>query len=437
MKTQYVLLTAALMMPSALRAAEPLVVHEWGTFTALQDEQGKALGRINTDDEPVPAFVHTMPQTELFPATTAYDDSGGKGVPAGDPNITMRLETPVLYFHPPKDQRGPVTLDVHVAFRGGWLTQYFPDGNASVRGVPAAVTTRPAISADTVGELSWKGLVVNAAHGEMPLTSDPVWTSPRAVDAVDVSAGTERERFLFYRGVGHLDSPLSVDRKGGTLEAHLATGAAGVDCLWHVDVRADGMMAFSTASVKDGACKMPAEFSPGDYDRTAAPLKRSLHEALVKQGLFPDEADALLNTWEQSYFKNPGERVFFMVPQKWTDNMLPLNLSVPAEVTRVMVGRVELVTPAERAVVEKLMKVPEADAKQLKAVTQAMTRLQNDPAKAAAYDALAGGRGRLEDLGVPVPEAYAEYLSLGRFRTPLLMSGQDAMGSPLAQALVP
>ena len=36
-------------------AAAPsgIVVHEWGTFTSLQDELGRAIGGINTDDEPV------------------------------------------------------------------------------------------------------------------------------------------------------------------------------------------------------------------------------------------------------------------------------------------------------------------------------------------------------------------------------------------------
>ena len=38
-------------------AQDPLVVHEWGTFTSLQDEEGRCLGGINSDDEPVPDFV--------------------------------------------------------------------------------------------------------------------------------------------------------------------------------------------------------------------------------------------------------------------------------------------------------------------------------------------------------------------------------------------
>ena len=43
--------------------AQPLVVHEWGTFTSLQDEAGRTLGSINTDDEPVPRFCHDSSST--------------------------------------------------------------------------------------------------------------------------------------------------------------------------------------------------------------------------------------------------------------------------------------------------------------------------------------------------------------------------------------
>jgi hypothetical protein len=69
---------------------------------------------------------------------------------------------------------------------------------------------------------------------------------------------------------------------------------------------------------------------------------------LLAAGLNGDEAEAMLNTWEASYFKSPGQRLFLIVSPGWTDRVLPLRISVPAEVKRVMVGRVELVTPAQR-----------------------------------------------------------------------------------------
>ena len=48
------------LIPLAALAANnnKLVVHEWGTFTSLEDDRGQQLGGINIDDEPVPSFVH-------------------------------------------------------------------------------------------------------------------------------------------------------------------------------------------------------------------------------------------------------------------------------------------------------------------------------------------------------------------------------------------
>jgi hypothetical protein len=36
------------------RATDAVIVHEWGTFTCIQDDQGHSIGGINVDDEPVP-----------------------------------------------------------------------------------------------------------------------------------------------------------------------------------------------------------------------------------------------------------------------------------------------------------------------------------------------------------------------------------------------
>ena len=49
---------AAVLCPADVLAGsnDKLIVHEWGTFTALQNERGEQLGGINIDDEPVPKF---------------------------------------------------------------------------------------------------------------------------------------------------------------------------------------------------------------------------------------------------------------------------------------------------------------------------------------------------------------------------------------------
>src|SRR4051812_41462139 len=91
-----------LLMFSTCPGAEPKwVIHEWGTFTSLQNEAGDAIGGINTDDEPVPAFVHRLANFSLLPPTQ-IPYFLFQGAPSCHPDVTIRLETPVIYFHRPK-----------------------------------------------------------------------------------------------------------------------------------------------------------------------------------------------------------------------------------------------------------------------------------------------------------------------------------------------
>jgi hypothetical protein len=54
----------------------------------------------------------------------------------------------------------------------------------------------------------------------------------------------------------------------------------------------------------------------------------------------------MVDTWRTSYFTSDGVRLLFVMPQSWTDRFIPMRISpAPAEVVRVMVGRIELLTP--------------------------------------------------------------------------------------------
>src|SRR5687768_1169665 len=121
-----VALAATLGWAASAAAGDRLVVHEWGTFTSLQDEQGRELSGINIDDEPVPDFVHNLnPFLLSRPVLSSLHwQYRSKGAPRHHPRVTMRLETPVLYFYPPEGQREPLRLDVSVRFQGGWLTEF-------------------------------------------------------------------------------------------------------------------------------------------------------------------------------------------------------------------------------------------------------------------------------------------------------------------------
>jgi hypothetical protein len=378
--------TAVLLVAAAFARAERMVVHEWGTFTSLQDESGNAVGGINADDEPVPPFVHTLGDRGLIVNARADRDilsmMLAKGIPASHPDVTMRLETPVIYFHLPKDAK-PATADVSVTFRGGWLTQYYPWAAADVDGKRMdrwGYNLRVGrIVSGTESTLTWEKLAVGT-DGEGPKTNAPVWLAPRAVPAAAnvtiqehpgipatdkrsaIAAVTaESERFLFYRGVGHMDSPLRVRRDAGTL--NIDPGPVDGPA-WLVEIRADGTSAFRAIDLNKKRPTTPSTFAHADYKPDTKALRAAMRTALVSDGLYDDEADAMLNTWEESYFKNAGTRVFFLVPRKWTDAVLPLTIKtegqvVPSErMVRTMVGRVELVTPQQRELLKFVANPP-------------------------------------------------------------------------------
>jgi hypothetical protein len=84
------------------------------------------------------------------------------------------------------------------------------------------------------------------------------------------------------------------------------------------------------------------------------PVQKAVEAALVKAGLYAKEARAMVNTWERSYFRTDGLRVLYVLPRAVTDATIPLQIQpAPDELVRVMVGRVEVLTPAKEARIEK------------------------------------------------------------------------------------
>jgi hypothetical protein len=84
---------------------------------------------------------------------------------------------------------------------------------------------------------------------------------------------------------------------------------------------------------------------------------------LVEQGLYPKEAEAMVNTWRQSYFESDGLRVLYPLPRAQTDWLLPLSVSPPPrESVRVLVGRMDVLTPrAEQEALAALPRIRTAD----------------------------------------------------------------------------
>lgn len=349
-----------------------LVIHEWGTITTVHAADGTPQGGLNKIDESevLPEFVHRFePETTRFnPKKKLMKDP----MVPGRPDVTMRLETPVVYFHPGTPAHYEKPIDVQVLFRGGVINEFYPAAEPEVLLDNARIhdkTSSGVISKDWTGEtlnnfvlgrLTWQGVrLLDTVVA--PLTNDPVWLAPREVQATNVflpEAG-EGERYLFYRGVAALDSLLQTRVTRGRIQllapkhlAWLEADTLELPKVWQVDVRADGRVAFADVGSlvlrKDALGKELKSLERfGERDFHAAYLKAlrdSLKAALIKEGLYADEAEAMLNTWKHSYFEKPGQRVFYLVPRAWTDHFLPLTFSVPARVNRVIIGRIDLLT---------------------------------------------------------------------------------------------
>lgn len=413
---------------SALSAKEPdLIVHEWGTFTVLQDEQGKELPGINTDDEPVPGFVHDLAPNLLAQPllTDLHWQYRQKGAPRHHPLVLVRLETPVIYFYPRDGKPLPSKIDVKVMFRGGWLTQFYPQAEFTAPEFKDSPFDFGQLSARTTGTLSWNDLSVGTSAAG-PETDDPVWLHPRKVKAAGVtSQGGESEKYLFYRGVGHQRAPLSVslDRKakeisirGNFLEVLEENETASIDDLWIVSVLADGTCRYRRLDrirVNDQPdevyLKTSYAFDPNDKQDQKAELEKEMHTALAKDGLYSDEATALLSTWQKSYFSTVGLRIFYLVPRQWTDHYLPLSITGDPPLVRSMVGRIELIGDEQRALLTKMAKTTPSS-------PEWVDKIPSSPAR----DRFLAGRSNFGDLGVKIPDDYQLYLALGRFRNALV-----------------
>jgi hypothetical protein len=445
---------AALSMLPVTAAAEESVpaIHEWGTFTALQDEEGRAVGGINTDDEPVPAFVHNIAGPLLIPPTQA-PPSFFQGAPRCHPDVTMRLETPVLYVHPRDGV--PQRLRVQVGFQGGWLTQFYPRASYTAPGINPSKAHFGPLSSATIGKLEWNIAGVDAG-GSLPETDEHVWLAPRQVRAATLrNEDGEAERFLFYRGVGHLDAPLRVVRSAdsGTLAVSVNPAAAEsastaeIHTLWLAEVRANGTAAFRTLALPERGgpadhllVTTASSFAESDYGKTVIDrLRAELKTALLADGLFADEAEALLETWKLSYFKSAGLRLFFLVPRPWTEAVLPLQIeTAPASpactVRRVMVGRIELITPRQRQLLRRIAEGPVPSSwRDLRQQADALT-LQ--AGRQREWRELMAGKLSFEQIGVRPPPVYQAYLDLGRFRNALILQEQRRRPSPVLDEFI-
>lgn len=163
--------------------------------------------------------------------------------------------------------------------------------------------------------------------------------------------GHEKEKFLFYRGVGRFQPPVAVEVS--------ATDQIAVKNLGRDQIPAailfenhDGKISYRA----HGPIGRGTTWEVPEAAANTGALTTEIEQILVSQGLFPKEAKAMVATWGDSWFEE-GTRLFYFLPTSAVDVILPLEIQPgPAQVARVFVGRIEVFTPTtKKAIKDALM----------------------------------------------------------------------------------
>lgn len=321
-----------------------ITVHEWGTFTSLTTSGGKQLSGLNRDEEALPSFVYNL---DMRIAT----DSQAKIIAPKNcalKNVTVKMETPVLYFYSPKE----MDVKVKVGFKGGLISQWYPQRSGGSEGITKCAEPIDFTGGAQEGFIEWAGHLQKPGIAEKytePALNSPVWMSPRAtksnlITTKDTLAQTEK--YLFYRGIGNFEAQMKTYFNEHGLFAITNNNSSDevlYAMVYHKPINGSAEIWWAGSMGKGVMVTMYPKAVQG---LTVERVKTNFKNALVAAGLYKDEAEAMLKTWQHSYFDVPGLKVFWIVPRRVTDAILPLQIApLPLNTQRVLVGRSEVLTP--------------------------------------------------------------------------------------------
>src|SRR5713226_1067874 len=371
---------AAHSMSGEARAVySSLTAHEWGTFTSVAGRDGSAVQWSPlTGSTDLPGFVEH------------FRNAGFKLGLRG----TVRMETPVLYFYDAREE----TVSVKVAFSKGVITEWYPRAS---RVEPAANFFDGTLYQQHAdGSIAWDSVTLspslraefaredreNRYYAARMTSSTPLRVKTRA--------GEQQEKFLFYRGVATFPVPISAKMTAaGKL---LVENRSGEEIPNTILFERRGEKAGYRIG---GAIREDAVLDPPELTASIDDLGRDLEGMLVAQGLYQDEAHAMVETWRGSWFEE-GSRLLYIVPAAFVDGVLPLSINpAPAQTVRVFVGRLEIVTPAteravERAVVTQDSETLKIYGRFLEPILEIMIQKESNSARVQQfYQALNSYRG--------------------------------------------
>jgi hypothetical protein len=365
--------------PPAASTTQPapgkLVVHEWGTFTGFAGSDGIHMPFGIDISSGLPEFVFTRKdQAEHQNVMLTNFDLFGKG---GGVYALQRMETPVIYFYTPQ----PRDVTVAVNFPQGLLTEFFPpvrtmtpafgDGPGEYNLIPrpllsasAQPTTRPEAKFEK-GSLDWGAVrLLPQIPGQYNSIPEVPANAPTAAhyqyaresDAATVQLSgrkgdTYQERFLFYRGLGNFSLPVTLTAAGNDRFQLYNTAGQPIRFALLMNIT-QHVARFAVYSNVQGRQIMTLPIETVALNQ----IGDAITQALIAEGLYEKEARAMVKTWSSNWLGEPGTRVLYTLPRAITDNLLPLRIApAPDETVRVLVGRIDVMTPEQESKIQSLM----------------------------------------------------------------------------------
>jgi hypothetical protein len=332
-----VLATSPAEVRRETRDPDNLVAHEWGTFTSVAGEQGQPIEWLPLDGQnDLPCFVERF---RKFP---------GKFALSG----TVRMETPVIYFYSPQ----ATTVDVSVRFPSGLVTEWYPRADVTPL---TQVTTATLKTIGFASTATWAKVAITPGAAEAFPTEarSSHYYAARRTDAAPLQVGGQSEKFLFYRGVARVTLPVSAVVSADGTATVKADGSVPLGTIVRFD-RRNGKLGFEITDTNGSRATLATPALTGDLDT----LANRLEQVLTREGLYPREAQAMVDTWRDSWFEE-GTRLLYIVPRATIDAILPLDIRPrPIETARVFVGRLELITPETTAEVTRALETRDRSA---------------------------------------------------------------------------
>jgi hypothetical protein len=349
-------------------APERLIAHEWGTFTSFSGSNGVAVS-FRPNNEDLPDFVYHQ--------GNPYSKSGQLNL-----NGLISMETPVVYFYTDRETK----VSVQVDFPRGWITEWYPFASTA----PSMRATKNQMGGQVI---RWNARLLPGETAKFPIdrnnTNNPYYHA-RETDATplqtemalrddhpnhELRGGTvvQRERLLFYRGVGSFPPPVTVKALGGDRVRVVNGAGEKVGGLVLVTVRG-GKVGFRPLGEVGPGSEMDAMIPEPNGSR--ADLAEFLVRELTAAGLYEKESRAMVKTWNDAWFGEEGTRLLYLVPRAKTDELLPISIEPrPTELVRVLVGRHDFLTPEQEATADRQVQRLRAAEAELNAAQRELSKL--------------------------------------------------------------